>query len=56
LQHNKRVSDATYKAVVDKFGEQGVMDLIGVNGYYTLIAMVLAVDRTPVPGGGANPL
>jgi 4-carboxymuconolactone decarboxylase len=56
LQFNKRVSDATYKAVVDKFGEQGVMDLIGVNGYYTLIAMVLAVDRTPIPGGGANPL
>jgi 4-carboxymuconolactone decarboxylase len=38
----------------DRFGDQGVMDLIAVNGYYTLVAMVLNVDRTPVPGG--NPL
>ena len=55
LHANKQVSDATFKAVVDRFGEQGVMDLIAVNGYYTLVAMVLNVDRTPVPGG-AQPL
>jgi 4-carboxymuconolactone decarboxylase len=51
LHTQKQVSDATYKAVLDRFGEQGVMDLIAVNGYYTLVAMVLNVDRTPVPGG-----
>jgi 4-carboxymuconolactone decarboxylase len=56
LHNNKRVSDASYKAAVDKFGEQGVMDLIGVNGYYTLVAMVLAVDRTPIPGNAPPPL
>lgn len=50
------VSDATYKAVLDKFGEQGVMDLIAVNGYYTLTSMVLNVDRTPVPAGVKPPL
>jgi 4-carboxymuconolactone decarboxylase len=50
--HNQRaVSDATFKAVLDKFGEQGVVDLIAVNGYYTLVSMMLNVDRTPVPGG-----
>ena len=48
---NHQVSDATYKAAVDKFGEQGVMDLIAVNGYYVLVSMTLNVDRTPVPGG-----
>lgn len=56
LHTDKRVSDASYKAVVDKFGEQGVMDLIAVNGYYVLVSMVLNVDRTPIPGGGEWPL
>lgn len=50
------VSDSTYKAVLDKFGEQGVVDLIAVNGYYTLTSMILNVDRTPVPGGAKPPL
>jgi 4-carboxymuconolactone decarboxylase len=56
LHANRQVSDATFKAVADQFGEQGVMDLIAVNGYYTLIAMVLNVDRTPVPGGDPLPV
>jgi len=49
------VSDATFKAAVDKFGEQGVVDLIAVSGYYVLVSMILNVDRAPVPGG-AKPL
>ena len=56
LHTSHQVSDATYKAVVDRFGEQGVMDLIGVNGYYVLVSMVLNVDRTPLPGGAKPPL
>ena len=56
LLNDKRVGDANYKAVLDKFGEQGVMDLIGVAGYYVLVAMVLNVDRTPIPNDGKLPL
>lgn len=56
LHEHKRVSDATYAQVHDRFGEQGVMDLIAVNGYYSLVSMVLNVDRTPIPGGGPDPL
>ena len=56
LHTTHAVSDATFKAVVDKFGEQGVMDLIAVNGYYVLVSMVLNVDRTPIPGGAKPPL
>lgn len=56
LHTNKRLSDASFKAVTDLFGEQGVMDLIAVNGYYSTVAMVLNVDRTPVPGGAPPPL
>jgi 4-carboxymuconolactone decarboxylase len=43
------VSDATYARTVTRFGEQGVIDLIGVNGYYTFLAMVLNTARTAVP-------
>ena len=49
LHEKKFVSDATYKAVLERFGERGVVDLIGVSGYYTLVSMVLNVDRHPAP-------
>ena len=29
------------------FGEQGIIDLIGINGYYSLLAMMMNVARTP---------
>jgi 4-carboxymuconolactone decarboxylase len=56
LHTTHAVSDATYKAVVDRFGEQGAVDLIAVNGYYVLVSMILNVDRTPMPGGAKPPL
>jgi 4-carboxymuconolactone decarboxylase len=56
LHQQKVVSDPTYQAALERFGEQGLMDLIAVNGYYTLVAMVLNVDRTPIPNGGPLPL
>ncbi len=49
LHQNQSVSDATYARVLAKFGEQGIIDLIGVNGYYTFLAMVLNATRTAVP-------
>jgi 4-carboxymuconolactone decarboxylase len=49
LHQNQSVSDATYARVQAKFGEQGIIDLIGVNGYYTFLAMVLNTTRTAVP-------
>ena len=48
LQHNHSVSDATYARALSKFGEQGIIDIIGTVGYYTLLAMVLNTARTPV--------
>jgi 4-carboxymuconolactone decarboxylase len=41
------VSDGIYRAVVDSLGEPGVLELIGLVGYFTLISMVLNVARTP---------
>jgi 4-carboxymuconolactone decarboxylase len=51
LLKNKQVGDATFKATVDKFGEQGVVDLIGTTGYYQMVSMLLNVDRYPLPDG-----
>jgi len=45
------VSDANYQAVLDLFGEQGVVDLMVVSGYYVMISMVLNVNRSPLPEG-----
>ena len=56
LHETHGVTDATYKAVLDRFGERGAMDLIAVNGYYTLISMVLNTDRTPLAAGAKPPL
>src|SRR5262249_35673710 len=51
LLNTKQISDANFKAVKDKFGERGVVDLIGVMGYYQLVSMLLNVDRYPLPNG-----
>ena len=56
LHEKKFVSDAAFKAAAGKLGERGVVDLVGVSGYYTFVSMVLNVDRHPLPGGAPDPL
>ena len=51
LLNTKQVSDATFNAAKAKFGERGVVDLIGTVGYYNLVSMILNVDRYPLPDG-----
>jgi 4-carboxymuconolactone decarboxylase len=52
LCKDKRVSDATYARANARFGEKGLVDLVGINGYYTLLAMVMNVARTPAAESG----
>ena len=52
----KRVSDTTYRRAVAKFGEQGVIDLLGVVGYYNFLAIVMNATRTGMPQGVPEPL
>lgn len=56
LHETKGVSDANFKRVKDRFGERGLFDLIAVNGYYSLVSMILNVDKTPLPEGVPVPL
>ncbi len=51
LQRNQSVSDATYARAVSAAGEQGVVDTVGIMGYYTMLAMMLNTARTPLPDG-----
>jgi 4-carboxymuconolactone decarboxylase len=51
LLTTKQVSDAAFKAVVDKFGERGAVDLTGVMGYYCIVSMMLNIDRYPLVEG-----
>ena len=51
LQRTRGVCDATYARAVAAFGERGVIDLVGTYGYYSTLAMVMNVARTPLPPG-----
>jgi 4-carboxymuconolactone decarboxylase len=51
ILNTKQVSDATYKAAVDKLGERGVVDLTALVGYYQFVSMILNLDRYPLPDG-----
>src|SRR6202165_25111 len=42
-----QVTDATFKAAKDKYGERGLVDMIGLSGWYGLVSMLLNVDRFP---------
>jgi 4-carboxymuconolactone decarboxylase len=52
LLKNRGVSDPTYARAVKHFGEESVVDLIGVVGYYAMIAMLMNVARTAPPKQG----
>ena len=56
VQRNQSVSDATYAKAVAKVGEQGVIDVLGITGYYTMLAMVMNTARTPLGDGLKPPL
>ena len=56
MHRDRGVSDATYEATKARFGEGGVVDLITVSGYYTLVGMTLNISRVPLPAGVPVPL
>ncbi|MDB5316781.1 MAG: 4-carboxymuconolactone decarboxylase [Rhodospirillales bacterium] len=56
MHRNHFVSDATFDAAKQRFGERGVIDLIAVSGYYVTVAMTLNTARVGLPEGVAPPL
>ena len=56
LNADRAVTDETFERARGRFGEHGVVDLLGLNGYYTLLAMVMNAARTAPPDSDAPPL
>ena len=51
LTKNKQVSDVTFERVKARFGTKGVVDLTGIAGYYTFLAMQLNSAQYKLPSG-----
>jgi 4-carboxymuconolactone decarboxylase len=47
----KHAGDHNFQAAKEKFGERGVVDMLGVMGYYQFVSMLLNVDGYPLPDG-----
>jgi 4-carboxymuconolactone decarboxylase len=55
LRRDHSVDDPTYAKALAKFGEQGIVDLIAVNGYYDVVSMTLNVAHVMPPQGAEIP-
>jgi 4-carboxymuconolactone decarboxylase len=55
LYRTRRVSDSTYAEASRQLGPRGLVDLVGILGYYALVAMTLNTFAVPVPPGVEPP-
>ena len=55
LRRDHHVDDAIYAKAVEAFGENGVMDLVAVNGYYDVVSMTLNVAHVAPPADASLP-
>ena len=51
LLKTRQVSDANFQATKERWGEKGVVDIIGLSGWYMIVSMALNVDRYPLANG-----
>ena len=51
----RRVSDQTYKSAEGALGRRGLVDLVGILGYYGLISMTINAFDVPIPEREKNP-
>ena len=55
LHRDHKVQPATYARATAAFGEQAVVELVGILGYYTLISMTINAFEVPLPAGAPDP-
>lgn len=55
VHRDRRMSDASYAAALAALGLQGLIDLVGICGYYTLISMTINVFDVPDDAGPTLP-
>jgi 4-carboxymuconolactone decarboxylase len=51
LLATRQVDDAAFKAMAERFGERGIVELVGLMGQYHTLSMLFAIDRYPLPAG-----
>src|SRR5580700_6598397 len=51
LYAKKRVSTPTYNRVKKVLGDAGVVELVGILGYYAMVSMTLNTFKAPLPDG-----
>jgi 4-carboxymuconolactone decarboxylase len=51
----QNISDTTYARARERFGEPGIVDMVGVAGYYAFLSMMMNTARTPVPADSDVP-
>jgi 4-carboxymuconolactone decarboxylase len=56
LHATGRAGDAAFAEIQTRFGLDGALELIALNGYYSLMAMVLNTAGLPLPGNAEPPL
>lgn len=56
INTNKGVSDVTYNRAKARFGDTGIIDMLGVNGYYNFLAIIMNGVRTENPDTKVAPL
>ena len=51
LMHNESVSDRTYQQARARFGEAGIVEATTLEGYYSFLAILMNMARSPLPPG-----
>jgi 4-carboxymuconolactone decarboxylase len=51
-----RLDDETFAAARERFGLDGTLELLALNGYYSMMAMVLNTAGMPLPDNASPPL
>jgi len=55
LHERHELSNELYRRAVDRFGERGLVEIIGVIGFYTMVSMTLNAFRVPATGVEKQP-
>jgi 4-carboxymuconolactone decarboxylase len=56
LHRSRQVSQAQHDALVAAYGARGVVEVVGICGYYTLVSMTLNAFEVPLPPGEKSEL
>jgi 4-carboxymuconolactone decarboxylase len=56
LLNKRQLSDDTFGKAKQILGEQQVVDLVAVTGFYVMVSAVVIAGRIAIPNGGAPPM